>query len=350
MFTEKLVQEKEVITTSFEEALKMANSDFLVEKFGVDFKEITMTEEGRISWSGSISYPITDWTFEGLCGLLKIPVQFARRIPVDLFLENFNRLKVEHNQRVIILISRNTVINVVPHPYVFAKNKDILECLGEIRGKLNLELHEIRFSDKGMEVSFIKEGVEVEPVPRDVTRFGLNILNSETGFRGAKANFWLLRLVCTNGAILRNEWGSVKWSYDHRISYERSLKNFIAGIEKLQMDFDNFVALYKSLVNRELRAFEFVNIHRRLARIVGNDQADQIFGVPKEERNRFMRESREGDRMLLTGIILYELYNSITESARWYPFIQRRQLEALGGSLIDLADEDGEMTKKDRMG
>ena len=335
MLTEKLAREKEVSIKNIEEALSLVNSDFLVEKYGADLKEVEMSEDGQIS-SGGISYPITDWAFESLCSLLRIPKEFARRIPVELFLENLNRLKVEHNQRIVILVSRNIIINVVPHPYIFAENRDILKHLDEIMGQLNLELHEIRLSDRGMDISFLKEGVEVEPVPGDITRFGINVLNSETGFRGAKACFWLLRLVCTNGATLTNNWGKVNWSYDQRISYERSLYNFFEGISKLQVEFSQFSSFYKHLPVREVVAHEYINIWRRLSRIVGNEMADRITMVDKEERNRLNRELREGNRMLTTGLTLYDLYNSITEAARRYPFVQRRKMEGLGGSLIDL--------------
>ena len=39
--------------------------------------------------------------------------------------------------------------------------------------------------------------------PGDVCSFGLNIVNSETGFRALAVYHYILRLVCTNGAVVR---------------------------------------------------------------------------------------------------------------------------------------------------
>lgn len=336
MITEKLALEKDVVVNNIDDALHSINTDFKVQKHGTDLNEVELTAEGQISFGGE-KFPLTDWAFESICSLTKIPKEFARRIPVQLLLDTFNTLKVEHNQRIIFLISRQTVINVLPHPYIYAENKEVLEQLDEILGNLSLELQEIRISDRGMTASFLKEGVKVEPVPGDITRVGLNVLNSETGFRGTKASFWLLRLVCSNGATLTNNWGNVEWSYDHRVSRERSMRNFVEGILKLQLDFDRLTRSYQKLVERELMAFEFVNVWRRLARIVGNDEADCIADIQRDERNRLNNEVREGNRSLNTGMIIYDMHNSITQAARRYSFVARRRLEGLGGALIDLA-------------
>jgi hypothetical protein len=335
MITDKLAIEKETVVSSIEEALTLSRTDYLVTKIGADLKEISLDENGHIAFRGT-TYLITDWAFESLCRLLTIPKHFARSIPADLFLYNVNKLKESNNQRVIILISRDNVINIFSHPYVAAKNEDILTGLQSMTKRLDLDLNEVKLSDRGMEVSFLRKGLNVEPVPGDVTKCGIDILNSETGYRGAKACFFLLRLICSNGASLSDRWGKVNWSYDYRISYERSLHNFFKGIEHLQIAFNTFNSSYAELRYRELAICEYVNIWRRLARIVGNEMADRITGIDKDKRNYYNRQARDGDRHHSAGIILYDIYNSITEAAQRYPFVQRRNLESLGGSLVNL--------------
>jgi len=335
MITEKLARENETVVKSFDEGMKLADTDFLVEETIVDLADLSLNEFGSISCGGD-EYQITDWAFESLCSLLKIPKEFARTIPTELLLQNFERLKVEKNKKVNMFISRNTVINLIEAPYFPTKNKDLLIRLNNVAGELSLGVNEIRTSDRGMVLSFLKEGLSLEPMPGDITRFGINIQNSETGYRGAKANFYLLRLVCTNGAVASNNWGSVKLDYDARISRERSLSNFIEGIKKLGVDFKKFNDFYNGLINRELKAYEFINIWRRLSRVVGNEEADRISMVSQDVRNHLNKEVREGNRLLPTGVALYNLYNAVTEAARRHQFIQRQNLEVLGGALIDL--------------
>jgi len=318
-----------------DQAVTLLNSDFSVRQIGFDLDNLTLKDEGRILFAG-YTYSFTDWTFESLCRILRLPAAFARSIPFDLLVENIDRLKIDHNQRVIALISRDILINVVPHPYVAARSTDLLNRLTSIQASQGFERLEARLSDRGMVLNFLSDGFTAEPVPGDITRIGLSILNSETGYHGAKSSFYLHRLVCSNGATLSNSWGSVGWSYDSRLSYERSLSNFIDGIEQIKIDFERFDGSYARLINREIHAFEFINTWRRLGRMVGTEDADRISGVDKDKRNEWSREVREGDRRQLTGIPAYQLYNNITQAARRYTFVQRRALEGLGGSIVDL--------------
>jgi hypothetical protein len=155
-------------------------------------------------------------------------------------------------------------------------------------------------NDRFWEQSLFSEKL-VEPVPGDITKIG--------------------------------------WSYDYRISYERSLSIFLSGIEgieRLQVGFGHFKTTYNQLLAHNLRAFEFINTWRRLSRIVGPKASDRITGVGRDERSGWNHEVREGDRNKLTGVIAYDLYNRITADARQASFTQRKALESLGGSMVDL--------------
>lgn len=339
MITEKLVDVKEVEVSTFEDAQDLLNSDFLVEQKGSDLKDIVVDESGIMFDKGS--FQITDLAINSLCQILELPILFARSIPTDLFLQNVEKLKSERNRRICLLIGKdNTVINIVDvsiRPYEPAKNIELLSRLEkDVVSKKELKIRKIAISSRGMEISFLQEGQKVEPVPGDVTEFGLSITNSESGWRGAKANFSLLRLICTNGAVVSNSWGNVNWSYDHRLSFATSYTNFINQIIKMTPDLTNFKTSYKRLIDRELLVFEYVNVHRRLSRIVGNYDADRIMGIDKEDRNLFIRETREGNRLLPTATIAYDVYNNITSAAQKYSFVKRQSLEELGGALIDI--------------
>jgi hypothetical protein len=341
LITEKLVREKEVTSFSFDEALELYNTDFLVSEKGEDIKDTDLNADGALVW-GSDSYLMTDWAFESICYILNIPLTYARSIPPELLIHTFDKLKEIHNQRAIFLISRGIVINVVPHPYVPLKNRELLiRFQNEIVPQTGLKLNEIGLSDRGMVVTFLREGLQLEPAPGDVSRLGLTVLNSETGWRGAKASFYLLRLLCGNGTVTSNAWGSAEWSYDYRLSLERSMQNFNGQLIKLEMDVPKFESIFNQLLSRELLAFEFVRIIRRLIRITGFEDADEIVGLSATERNRLYKEDRWGDRMLSTGLIMYDIYNKITAAAKEYPFVQRRNMEALGGSIIDMVIPDG---------
>jgi hypothetical protein len=48
-----------------------------------------------------------------------------------------------------------------------------------------------------------EEKIKTEPVKGDECGMGLNIVNSETGFRALTVSHYILRYICSNGAVAR---------------------------------------------------------------------------------------------------------------------------------------------------
>jgi len=224
MWKEQLPREKEITVDSFEKAKEFLRSDYKVEQIGVNLAEIEVDQDGWLSFA-DYSFPMTDWSFESLCNILGIPVAFGRRISVDLLLYNINALKHVRNIRIVVLVARKTVINIVRHPFVYTRNEALLDAMSDVVQKLNLNLHEVKLSDRTMDVKLLYQNdtLSMEPIPGDPSRIGVNICNSETGFGNAQAVFWVLRQICTNGAIANVKWGGVNMIYDPEISQERAI-------------------------------------------------------------------------------------------------------------------------------
>lgn len=336
MITEKLAQEKEAVANSYEECHEKLHSEFKVEHFHADLNQIRLTEDGILGFPGG-EYPISDWAFESLCGLIDMSPKFAKGIRDELMLVNIDTLKHDRNAPVDICVSRGLVVNVFERkPYEALRNIETLAGIQKAAASLGANLNNILISDRGMHVSLLYPGRTLEPLPGDITETGINILTSETGFRGTKASFYMFRLICSNGAIVGNRWGDATWSYDGRISRERSIANFFDKVLAMDMDFNGFADRYAGLPHRRLKVRELVNYHRRLARIVGNEPASAIANISDEDRNRMRLEMRFGNPDAETEIAAYDLYNAITAMAREVAFYQRRQLESLGGGLIDI--------------
>lgn len=342
MFPANLVQEKEIVVKNFDEAISNLESDYQVTHKDATLDELIINNEGRLACRGE-EHLMTEWALENLCGQVGIPRTFARNIPWDLFLHNFDQLKTERNRPLVLAVGReDVVISVIKQgklPYFPAKSVDVLRKLQEAQAEL--QVHELRIADRGVEASFIDPRLgELEPQVGDITGIGLRITNSETGFRGLKASSFLLRLVCTNGAVLSNNWANVAWSYDPRMNYRHSLDNFFKQLEQLSLGVSHLRESYRTLIQKKLSVLGLVNLWRSVNRIVGQTDADGILGLPPDERKSLVKatkERRPGDNSHLeeTDRSYWEAYNAITERARQYDFLRWRQLERLAGRLLD---------------
>lgn len=339
-----LCPEKEVKTTSLEDGIAQLESDFRVEHTETALDELALDTEGHLTRQGE-RHPMTKWALESLCGVVGIPASFARKIPWDLLRHNFEELKAKRDCRMMLALGRErTLINVIEQRklgYFPAKSIDVLRSLQGLERQL--QVHGLRIADRGIEVSFLDPAVgTLEPAVGDITGIGLRLTNSETGYRGLKASSFLLRLVCTNGAVLSNDWGSAEWSYDPRMDYERSLASFFQRVPGLSLSVQRLREAYQTMFQKNLPVLGLVNLWRRVARIAGPDHADSILGIPQERRKALVkatreRAAREESRTQESETSYWQAYNAITERARAYDFLRWRQLERVGGGLIDEA-------------
>lgn len=321
--------ERELTVKSFDDAMDAVRGDFHVAHYGDHVRNLSFTEGGLLE-SAAGTYPVTRNAFEGLCRSVNIPSDFGRRIPQDLFIHNFDTLKAKLKRRVHICISRETIISVNEITTDPIRNMEILKEASQRAERTGMKLHDVRLSDRGMQINLLDPRRNMEPVKGDITSVGLVLVSSETGFLKTTASLFLIRLVCSNGA-------TVKKAFNYQISSERCLHEFFDETEKTYFNYDTFSARYRRLTERELNAAELLALHGRLAGLVGTSQADNLSNMSRAHRIELKnRIENEGDRKHPTGINAYDFYNSITHAAKAFSFVTRIKLESLGGSLIHI--------------
>jgi hypothetical protein len=158
-------------------------------------------------------------------------------------------------------------------------------------------------------------GYRTEPVPGDACGFGFNIFNSENGFRPVSVEHFVLRYVCTNGAVVRQM--GVHAGRSHHGHSPQQLREFVA--ERLNEG------------------------NRVRTEIVGNIRRSAGVVSTEEERLRLSRELRRNAGLTLTGDVRdelqqattrYDLFNLATGIARTLPPPQRLRLEEFAGRMI----------------
>lgn len=158
-----------------------------------------------------------------------------------------------------------------------------------------------------------EEKFKFQAVPGDNCGIGINVINSETGFRTLGISHYVLRYVCSNGAIIRiNETSGEKVHYGHR---ENELQLFLN--EQVAIALANQIKVAQSisgLINK--KASEFIeNLNKRIESYVG-----------KNESRNFLSDINDNSS-------LYDLFNIITDKAKKYDLSRRILLESLAGDL-----------------
>lgn len=149
--------------------------------------------------------------------------------------------------------------------------------------------------------------------PGDTCEFGLNIVNSETGFRALSVYHYILRLVCTNGAVV-----PVRVADDRIVHYGRpagSLEEWL--VQRLSCRRDDAAHLTGRLRQAGERPWDRApaRLSRRLAALLG-----------RGEGGRIVRE-------LNVAPSLYDAFNLLTNAAKVADPGTRFDLELAAGIM-----------------
>ncbi len=156
-------------------------------------------------------------------------------------------------------------------------------------------------------------GTRTEVRPGDVCGFGFNILNSETGFRALSAYHYILRYICSNGAILRlgGQVGTIH--YRHPQGYlQRFLEEQLQPLEKTR---EQVVASVRRAADAAMPP-ERDPVYARLRALIGRRTFQNLLSTIPERPS------------------LFSLVNLVTAHARGLDPGQRLQMESLAGELL----------------
>lgn len=159
-----------------------------------------------------------------------------------------------------------------------------------------------------------EEKFKFEAVPGDKCGIGINVINSETGFRTLSIAHFILRYVCSNGAIVR-----IDNEANERVHYgykENELQEFLDEQVELALLKQKEVAdSIKDLSKKP--ASDFINsVNRKVESYLGKYDSKNFFSEMRKEAT------------------LYDLFNVVTDKAKKYDLAKRVSLENLAGDLI----------------
>jgi len=339
MLPKNLALDEVATPKNLDELLNLTETTFRVEQ------ELTTLESITLKAIGILQTPAGEWqvsrNFLERCAVaIGMPLTYAYRIDPELFCDNFAQRQAQTGAPITISRIGQAAIGLVidrTSRYRPASTADVLRGLKSV---CDLKLRRAIVTFAGVDVELVRPGLVVEPMLGDVIEVGISLTNSETGGRQLKASAYSYRLVCTNGAVMADNVGVVRWPNDPRMTEKGGLRAFQTGVVALSDRLGSISTLYKSIVDRHIPSVEFWNLWRRVAYLVPRAQADTILGVSEEERRDLQqsvctRHLLESARP--TEWNAYDIHNRLTHAAHGQQFHVRRGLQELGGELLSRA-------------
>lgn len=157
-----------------------------------------------------------------------------------------------------------------------------------------------------------EDKVKTEPVPGDVCGVGLNIVNSETGFRALSVSHYILRYICSNGAV-------VKISDDDNQRYHYGNENLSAflkeKVDNAKADRELLISKLKTLNDNKITRTKEYYL-KKIGTVLGPQEASDFLSDFNEQLTQ------------------YELFNLITSNAKRYDLSKRYFLESAAGEMV----------------
>ena len=153
-----------------------------------------------------------------------------------------------------------------------------------------------------------------EPAKGDICSFSYNVVNSETGFRALSLSHYILRYICSNGAVvpIKGMRRKVHYGYSQGELFGILDRYLVAG-EAVQK---KVITALESSVSEPVNG-EREKVIRSVDSLLGRGMGRALVS------------------RLQAGASRYDLFNEITSMAKGYPIGIRLQLEMIAGGMLN---------------
>jgi hypothetical protein len=260
------------------------------------------------SYDGLREYPVRKAFVAKLLRWFSVPRRVLDRLDIDTATMVLNDLLLNITSGdVTVTIENGDALTVTS-----ARYSEITD-LGIIERCRPLGIERISRNDYFMRL-YSSMRCEEEPEPGDICSFSYNVVNSETGFRALSVGHYILRYICSNGAVVPIKGMHKRIHYGFRQGELFGLldRHLAAGEAVRQ----KVVEALKASVSKQLNG--------ERERVVKG--VDALLG---SGRGRALVQRLPGTASR------YDLFNELTSMAKRYPIGIRLQLEVIAGGLLN---------------
>lgn len=218
---------------------------------------------------------------------------------------------------VSIKLENDEALTIMSNRYTDIPDIEILEKCDKMGFK------EVSRNDFFMSINS-KEVFKTEAVPGDDCGFGYNVFNSETGFGALKISHFILRYICSNGAMVGINNDDFKPLVHYNISREEVFRYIDNSIKELSIKRTEVISKLKSLHSQEDKD-KLETVKRKLSGLIGYRNSQKLI----EEytlRSQSIDDDFDGSQ--------YSLFNYLTSKAKTYDIYRRTQLEQIVGDIF----------------
>lgn len=334
-----IATEKFAHTTDVTEFRDFLEGDFRTTYLDASLADLQIDAAGHVELCGK-RLPFTRNFLEQVSKFIRMPLTYAYDIDFDLFLHNVDQRKKHKNRPIRIPVVSGRAVGLADGAYKPAVTTDVLDEIAANRGPGQWVFQKASLSDDGIEIDLLNDRKPIEPLPGDEIRDGLRITNSESGGYALKAALYTYRLICSNGAVLADQLGTVRWTYDRRMTYMASIRQVVRGLNVLAERNSAVTLAYEQATQTQMLEEDFSRTWRRVRSELSPEAADAVMGVTADHRREIQAAVRErassGEPSVAAPWTVYELHNRITAAAKEHTFRRRARLEEIGGDTLAL--------------
>jgi len=323
------VPERETNAKSLDEVRELLQSEYSFTSRQATITDLSITDDYKLKLNGD-ELAMTHWSFQGLLQLLKVPVRFGEEIPNDLLQTIVYRLRTVAPFGVQLFIEpEGNVINIKGANYRAPDLQTVAEAL---TGDVQLA----RVSVRGLQIA-TELPIAVEPKVGDTIKVGTYLVASQTGGVYPKANLMSFRLVCSNGAVVGDEFGSIHWSMKRTGGQDE----FSEGLRELSKRGELVAQGLNEMGTKMLPDTEFSRLWRQVRYHFDAEVTDKMFFIDDPDvRKMYIARALVASKNRLepspTDLNSLDIFNSITQVARSQPYAKHEALMRIGGSMIPL--------------
>jgi hypothetical protein len=272
-------------------------------------KEVCLNEDGMLH-AGRLEGRMTKPAFFGLLNTEGIPSDFAvDRCPADLLVTIVKRLACELNIFVVIRTMDDIVTGIMPADRRPIRHDVLIDRLGVTR-----PIKEATLSADCLRITSETHG-PAELLPSDAFGFGWELVNSESGWQSTEVWRWIVREVCTNGAVGFDMAPVFKRSYNSREPVLISLQGLLHMLEN-EVQPPVLEPALRWAANNRIGGEDKLVVDYMARRLQGDATRTELKNIG-------------------VSTTWYDLMNHLTSMARLHSLETRRRYEAEGGMLLN---------------
>lgn len=261
-----------------------------------------------------------------------IPKSYAWNVENEQLLYDINKLLNEDEREMQYRVEDDVVVGFMNPKYQPVEHSTLLNTLDGG----NFQIKEIKHAPHFMRVGLVTDSF-IDVSDDDRTLLGLEVLNSEISFVKLQSALLMYRVICSNGAIGIGQ--AHKYVQEQVGRTEESIiESFYTRIAAYEWQFPEIGNALKEMAEQSVGSM--MNFVQRRHIVSRDEPIEQDINL----------DGMNGIMYLLKGIVgkdavsilegyndkssQYDVYNSITASAKQYPLDKARKVETLGGFIV----------------